>query len=164
MTGMVVLLAGSAYAATNVWPGLGAGAVDLARGVLGDKVTSEVENFVLSSEDKVKQMEYRLLRTSPAAPWQTNALPTPAPANTPYPRLIPPTRLVRRQAHPAMPAVPRNLRLFRRAGPWRTYRPWAAPRERAIGRLTCAIRLGMWSPTGPSCNRIRSGLMPLWQW
>ncbi len=85
MAGMVVLLAGSAYAATNVWPGLGAGAVDLARGVLGDKVTSEVENFVLSSEDKVKQMEYRLLRTSPAAPWQTNALPTPAPANTPYP-------------------------------------------------------------------------------
>jgi len=82
---MVVLLAVIAYAATTVWPDLGAGAVDLARGVLGDKAISEVENFVLSSEDTIKQMEYRLVGTSPAVPWQTSALPTPAPANTPYP-------------------------------------------------------------------------------
>ena len=64
-------LAVVAYAATNIWPNLGAGAVDLARGIFGDKFVSQVENFVLSSEDKLKQIQYSLLKTTPAAPWQT---------------------------------------------------------------------------------------------
>jgi hypothetical protein len=43
----MIILIGIANAATNIWPNLGAGAVDLARGALGDKLVSEVENYVL---------------------------------------------------------------------------------------------------------------------
>ena len=57
LVGTVIILIGISYAGTNVWPNLGAGAVDLTRGVLGDRFVSEVENLVLSSEDKLKQFQ-----------------------------------------------------------------------------------------------------------
>jgi hypothetical protein len=79
----VVLLAGTAYVATNIWPNLGAGAIDLARGVLGDRFVSGVENFVLISEDKFKQIKYSVIKTTPVAPWQANFLPPSSPASTP---------------------------------------------------------------------------------
>jgi hypothetical protein len=80
---LVVLLGVIAYAATNIWPNLGAGAVDLARGVFGDQIVSAAENFVLSSEDKLKQLQYTLLKTTPTAPWQTANLPAPTQADSP---------------------------------------------------------------------------------
>ncbi len=92
---LLMLLVVIAYAATNIWPALGAGAVDLARGVFGDQMVSEVENFVLSSEDKLKQIQYTLLETTPTAPWQTGNLPvmpqagSPSSSNTPAPTFIP---------------------------------------------------------------------------
>ena len=55
---LLILLAMMAYAATNIWPNLGAGAVDLARGVLGDRLVSQIENFVLNSEDSLSQIQF----------------------------------------------------------------------------------------------------------
>jgi len=81
---LLMLLVVVAYAATNIWPNLGAGAVDLARGVLGDRLVSEVENFVLSSEDKLKQIQYSLMKTTPSAPWQVTNLPSSSPSSTPF--------------------------------------------------------------------------------
>ena len=78
-----MLLAVIAYAATNIWPNLGAGAVDLARGVFGDRFVSSAENFVLSSEDKLKQIQYTLLKTTPTAPWQTASSPASTQAVSP---------------------------------------------------------------------------------
>jgi hypothetical protein len=72
---LLILLAMMAYVATNIWPNLGAGAVDLARGVLGDRLVSQVENFVLNSEDSLKQIQFRLMKITPAAPWQATRLP-----------------------------------------------------------------------------------------
>ena len=76
---LLILLAVAAYAATNIWPNLGVGAVDMARGIFGDRLVSQAENFVLSSEDSLKQIQYRLTRTTPAAPWQAANLPAPNP-------------------------------------------------------------------------------------
>ena len=78
---LLILLVVVAYAATNFWPNLGAGAVDLARGIFGDKPVSKVENFVLSSEDGLKQIQYRLTITTPVAPWQAIPLPAQNPAD-----------------------------------------------------------------------------------
>ncbi len=64
------------YAVTITWPNLGAGAVDLARGLVGDRLVSQIENFVLSSEDTLKQIQYSLMKTTPAAPWRNTSLPT----------------------------------------------------------------------------------------
>ena len=92
---LLIFLFIGAYAATNIWPNLGAEAVDLARGVLGDRLVSEVENFVLSSEDKLKQIQYSLMKTTPTAPWQVTILPSSSPSsssfsnNTPSPALTP---------------------------------------------------------------------------
>jgi hypothetical protein len=71
------------YAATNIWPNLGAGAVELARGVVGDRLVSQVENFVLSSEDKLKQIQYSLVKITPTAPWQNSTLAPATPATAP---------------------------------------------------------------------------------
>ena len=79
---LLVLLVVIAYAATNILPGLGAGAVDLARGVFGDRIVSVAENFVLISEDKLKQIQFSLLKTTPTAPWQTTSLPITTPAGS----------------------------------------------------------------------------------
>src|ERR1035437_3587137 len=72
---LLMLLVAIAYAATNIWPALGAGTVDLARSMFGDQFVSAAENFVLSSEDTLKQIQYTLLKTTPTAPWQTASLP-----------------------------------------------------------------------------------------
>jgi hypothetical protein len=94
---LLMLLAVIAYAATNIWPAMGAGAVDLARGVFGDRFVSSAENFVLSSEDQLKQIQYTLLKTTPTAPWQTNSLPatpqsdSPLSNNTAAPTPVPST-------------------------------------------------------------------------
>lgn len=72
---LLVLLALIPYSATNIWPNLGAGAVDLARSMFGDKLVSQAENLVLSSEDKLKQIQYSFMEATPAAPWQTTSLP-----------------------------------------------------------------------------------------
>jgi hypothetical protein len=86
VVGSVLLLAGVAFALTNVWPNLGARSVDLARSVLGDRVVSTIENTILSSEDKVKQIRYSLLRPTPISPWQVKTIaainkPTPLPTS-----------------------------------------------------------------------------------
>ena len=80
---LLILLAVIANAATNIWPNLGAGAVDLARGVLGDQLVSKIENFVLSSEDSLKQIQYSLIKTTPVPPWQITTLPAANPTNVP---------------------------------------------------------------------------------
>jgi hypothetical protein len=80
---LLILLAVIANAATNIWPNLGAGAVDLARGALGDRLVSNIENFVLSTEDSLKQIQYSLIKTTPVPPWQITTLPVVRPANVP---------------------------------------------------------------------------------
>jgi hypothetical protein len=79
----LMLLVVIAYAATNIWPNIGAWAVDLARGVVGDRLVSQVENFVLSSEDKLKQIQYSLMKITPTAPWQNSTLAPATPAIAP---------------------------------------------------------------------------------
>ncbi len=71
LAGTVILLTMVAFVATNLWPNVGAKVVDFARGLLGDKAVSGIENLVLSSEDHLKQVEYHVIRTTPSAPWQT---------------------------------------------------------------------------------------------
>jgi hypothetical protein len=86
LAGTVILLfflVLAVYAATNIWPNIGAGAVDLARGVVGDRLVSQVENVVLSSEDKLKQIQYSLMKTTPSAPWQNSTLAPATPAIAP---------------------------------------------------------------------------------
>jgi hypothetical protein len=78
---LLILLIVIANAATNILPILGAGAADLARGVLGDRIVSDIENIVLSSEDSLKQIQYSLSKTTPVAPWQDTTLPAVSPAN-----------------------------------------------------------------------------------
>jgi hypothetical protein len=111
----LMLLFVIAYAATNIWPNLGAGAVDLARGMVGDRLVSQVENFVLSSEDKLKQIQYSLMKITPTAPWQFSTLapatPAIAPLSSNTPSFIPTpttnsnsTSLIR-PAQPSWPPV-----------------------------------------------------------
>ena len=83
LAGVTILLAGIAFTSINIWPNLGAGTVDLARGIVGDKLVSEVENFILSSEDKITQICHTLIKTTPVAPWQVASLPTSNPAMIP---------------------------------------------------------------------------------
>ncbi|MGA2488598.1 MAG: phosphodiester glycosidase family protein [Anaerolineales bacterium] len=78
-----ILLALAAFIATTLWPDIGACTVDLAREVLGDKIVSGVENFVLNSEDKLKQLQYGLIKTTPVAPWQANSPASSTPQSTP---------------------------------------------------------------------------------
>ena len=96
---LVLLMGVAAYAATNIWPNLGAGAVDLARGLLGDKAVSEIEDFVLSTEDKLKQMQFSLMETTPMAPWLVTPLPLSNVPNTP----VPDTPFPNRTPSPAQP-------------------------------------------------------------
>ena len=65
------LFAGSVYAATNIWPNLGAQAVDLGRAIFGDKAVSDVENLLLTAEDKLKQAEYKVAQKKSVVPWNT---------------------------------------------------------------------------------------------
>jgi hypothetical protein len=105
--GCVLLLVAASYAATNLWPNLGAGAVDLGRRVFGDRIISQVENFILGLEDNLKQIQYRLLKTKPDPPWVAStdlpafesdaAHPTdqPKPFSTPFlASPIPPTSMI----------------------------------------------------------------------
>jgi len=96
LAGVTILLAGIAFTSINIWPNLGAGTVDLARGIVGDKLVSEVENFILSSEDKITQISHTLIKTTPVAPWQVASLSTSNPAMIPTNNKLPtftPTRI-----------------------------------------------------------------------
>ncbi len=84
------LLGGMVYAATNIWPNLGARAVDLGRAIFGDKVVADVENMLLTTEDMLKQVKYKVTKAQPATPWVSVT-----PPNT-------------NQANPATPWVSNN--------------------------------------------------------
>ncbi len=66
---IIAFLAAGVYAATNIWPNLGAQAVDLGRVIFGDQAVSEVENLLLTVEDKLKQTKYKVTKSQPLAPW-----------------------------------------------------------------------------------------------
>ena len=123
LAGTLVLLAAAAYVFTSLRPALGARAVDMARGLLGDKIVSQVENSVLRLEDKAKQLEYRLAKPRAAAPWQagppasvppavtasaTNAAeaaaPTRLPADVIYPGASPSATPANLSSTPATPS------------------------------------------------------------
>ena len=74
---------GMVYAATNVWPNLGAQAVDLGRAIFGDKVVANVENILLTTEDRLKQIKYSITKAQPVVPWQPATLPASSQGSTP---------------------------------------------------------------------------------
>ena len=61
------------YLAIEVWPSLGAQAVDLARGILGDQIVAQVENTVLQAQDAYRQWEYGGAGVQPVAPGLSEA-------------------------------------------------------------------------------------------
>jgi hypothetical protein len=64
-----LFVAGAAYAATNIWPAAGATVVDKLRGVFGEKVVAKVEDIVLKSEDKARQITYGATGSSREINW-----------------------------------------------------------------------------------------------
>jgi hypothetical protein len=100
------LFIGLPYLAVNVWPGIGAQAVDLARGILGDPLVSQIENVVLQSQDAFKQWEYRDLGARPAAPAlvEAPAFPTARPTKAAPPSTaVPPTSSLATSTPPPTP-------------------------------------------------------------
>ncbi len=72
--GLVFVVA--TYLALNIWPNLGAQAIDLGRKVVGDPIIAEFENIVLQTQDKINQLKYNLSSYTPVAPWQVSAAPS----------------------------------------------------------------------------------------
>ena len=83
LAAICALLAGMVYAVTNVWANLGAQAVDLGRAIFGDKVVANVENILLTSEDKLKQFKYGITKAQPVVPWKPDTLPVSSQSNAP---------------------------------------------------------------------------------
>ncbi len=66
----------SVYAAVNLWPNIGAQTVEIARRIVGDQAIADVENIVLQSEDKLRQLRYNAAGSQAGNPWQS--LPSPS--------------------------------------------------------------------------------------
>ena len=70
--GLVILLvlgAGAAYAAINIWPSVGAETVDILRGIFGDQAVALVEDGVLKTQDDIRQLLQKVKNSSPDVQW-----------------------------------------------------------------------------------------------
>ena len=83
---LMALGAGSAYAAINIWPSVGAETVDFMRGIFGDQAVAVVEDGVLKTQDDIRQLLQKLKGSSPDVQWTggeiTESAPLPAPTRT----------------------------------------------------------------------------------
>ncbi len=69
----------------TVWPASGAQGADFLRAFLGPKPVADLEELVFKVQDTIQQVEFRLEKTTPSAPWQIAAAtgsPIPAPTLT----------------------------------------------------------------------------------
>jgi len=83
--GLVVTIA-----VVSIWPSVGAQGADFLRSILGTKPVAYLEELVFKVQDTVQQIEFRLGKTTPSAPWQIAAAtgsPIPAPTLTLIPTL-----------------------------------------------------------------------------
>ena len=91
---LCLISVGTMYAATSVWPSIGATVVDKLRGIFGERVVAVFEDTVLRTEDKARQITYQATGgNSRGVGWVADA---PAPAETLpgkpewMPQLVPP--------------------------------------------------------------------------
>ena len=67
-------LAGSGiYAMTNIWPGLGAHAIEVLRQIIGTEAAAELETLVFELQDQLKQLQYQVSGNQPQAPWEVSS-------------------------------------------------------------------------------------------
>ena len=80
----LVLVAGIVVttAVVTLWPSAGAQGADFLRSILGNKPVAYLEELVFNVQDTITQIEYRLGKATPAAPWQMAAV-----TNSPLPTL-----------------------------------------------------------------------------
>jgi len=74
----------------TIWPSVGAQGADFLRSILGNKPVADLEELVFNVQDTILQIEYRLGKATPSAPWQIAAVtvsPVPAPTLTLAPSL-----------------------------------------------------------------------------
>jgi len=76
LAGSLAILAATIYAALNLWPNIGAQAVDTARRVVGDQFVADLENLVLQTEDKLRKLKYGTAQAAPPAPWASDPAPS----------------------------------------------------------------------------------------
>jgi hypothetical protein len=93
---LLVIAVGLAATITvaTIWPSVGAQGADFLRSILGNKPVAYLEELVFKVQDTIQQVEYRLGKTTPSAPWQIAAatgspIPAPALTSTPTQTLIP---------------------------------------------------------------------------
>jgi hypothetical protein len=70
-----VILVVASYAATQVWPSVGAVTVDKLRGILGEQIVAKVEDVVLQTEDKAHQITYQAAGDTREIGWGASAVP-----------------------------------------------------------------------------------------
>jgi hypothetical protein len=79
-------------AVVTIWPSVGAQGADFLRTIFGNKPVAYLEELVFKVQDTIQQIEYRLGKTTPSAPWQIAAVtgtPIPLPTLTPTLTLTP---------------------------------------------------------------------------
>ncbi|MGE5250312.1 MAG: phosphodiester glycosidase family protein [Bacteroidota bacterium] len=69
LAALLIFLAGLTYAAINIWPSMGATAVELMRAILGNRVVAVVEDAALKTQDKAHQLAYKVAGKAPEAGW-----------------------------------------------------------------------------------------------
>ena len=70
-------------AVVTIWPFAGAQGADFLRSILGNKPVAYLEELVFKVQDTIQQIEYRMGRATPSAPWQIAAA-TGSPIPTPF--------------------------------------------------------------------------------
>ncbi len=80
---LLVLGAGAAYAAINIWPSVGAETVDILRGILGDQAVAVVEDSVLKTQDDIRQLLQKIKGGAPDVQWTGGEITESAPLSTP---------------------------------------------------------------------------------
>jgi Phosphodiester glycosidase len=91
LTGLFVVAA--ILATVSLSPRLGAQGADLLRNLIGAKPVAYLEEIVFKIQDTVNQLEFKLGRKTPSAPWQVSAVTENPPSSTSTPTVsLPPTQ------------------------------------------------------------------------
>jgi hypothetical protein len=73
---LVCLILGAvSYAATKVWPAVGAATVDKLRGLFGEQIVAKIEDVVLQTEDKAHQITYQAAGDAREIGWGASTTP-----------------------------------------------------------------------------------------
>ena len=82
LVSLLALGAVAAYAAINIWPSVGASTVDVMRKIIGDQAVALVEDAILKTEDKARQLGYSVSANSTEVQWTGGEITESAPVSS----------------------------------------------------------------------------------